>query len=156
MRLTKLLAGTCILGSGIYGFAYWQSAKNAAKYYKNLEFIKVQPPQFTSDEISQKLETGDYLFINFDYSQCISAVDYLKCWWDNLYKIPMQFDSIGVSYKSNSSVYILYNQFGRSRIMKYEEFVALPYVREMVVQVNKRDWESRRKLDEYLGAYVRN
>jgi len=26
----------------------------------------------------------------------------------------------------------------------------------MVVQVNKRDWESKRKLDDYLGSYVRN
>jgi len=56
-----------------------------------------------------KIDSGDYLFIKYDCSECLSVESYLKCNYDGLLRLDEEFDCIGVAYRNHDGLYIVYN-----------------------------------------------
>lgn len=137
LRMVKLAAGLFFGGAGVYAYTSSEASKNRNAYLlalQNLSNTSGNVASGQTEQISSRLDTGDLIFIMYDYKGCTTALDYIKCWWMGLGKIPMDFDSFGVAYKAHSEPIIVYNQFSLTRWLPYREFIAQPFIRQIVVQ----------------------
>lgn len=83
-----------------------------------------------------KIDSGDYLFVKYDCTECLSVPDYLKCEWDSMFRLQQEFDCVGVAYRNSDGLYVLYNEFGETKVRLYSELVGLPYLQGLVIQKN--------------------
>ena len=56
-----------------------------------------------------KIDSGDYLFMKFDCSECLTPSDYIKCSVDSMLRLEEEFDSVGYAYRNAEGLFVLYN-----------------------------------------------
>ena len=83
-----------------------------------------------------KVDSGDFLFVKYECSECLSVPDYLRCLSATVLKLDEEYDSVGYAYRNEEGLYILYNEFGETKVSPYSHLVGLPYLRELMIQKN--------------------
>lgn len=63
-----------------------------------------------------KIDSSDYLFMKFECDQCLTVPEYIKCFKDNMFRLEEEFDSVGYAYRNIDGLYILYNEFGETKV----------------------------------------
>lgn len=81
-----------------------------------------------------KIDSGDYLFMKFDCSECLTVAEYVKCSYDSMFRLEEEIDSVGYAYRNSEGLWILYNEFGETKVKSYQELVSLPYLKGLIIQ----------------------
>ena len=107
---------------------------------------------FQADDIvMDKIDSGDFLFIKYECTECLTVPDYLRCLSTTLAKLDEEFDSVGYAYRNEEGLFILFNEFGVTKLHPYQHVVGLPYLRELMIQKNNENNRLlHRKLKEML------
>lgn len=66
--------------------------------------------------VSDKMETGDMVFIKYDYTSALTARQYLYGLLDSKLHFYSPCDAVGFICRKQSDSYVLYNEFGETKV----------------------------------------
>lgn len=146
-KILNLTATVSIFSLGSYLYVWHRTNKNLDQYNKILEAGATKDASRLSNEsfgiswgfqaddiVMNKIDSGDYLLIKFQCEECLRVEDYVRCMTRTALKLEEEWDTVGYAYRNSEGLWILYNQFGVTKIKNYAELVSLPYLKGLTIQ----------------------
>ena len=121
-RIRNFCVSATLFGGAAYAYMYYLTSRNLAEYKAIQEAGTLKDASrltndsfgiswgFQADDIvMNKIDSGDFLFIKYDCSECLSVPDYLRCLSVTVFKLDEEFDSVGYAYRNEEGLNVLYN-----------------------------------------------
>ena len=86
------------------------------------------------DTIMSRIDSGDLLFMKFECFECLTPTRMLECIAKTSHFIDEEYHSVGYAFRDESGLYVLYNEFGETKVKSYCELVSIPYLLELSLQ----------------------
>ena len=94
------------------------------------------------------IDSGDLFFVKYDCLETLDPMEMIKCYKLTIPLLDEEYHAVGVAYRDESGLMAYFNQFGENKLMRYSQFVSLPYIKELMVQ--KTPLNIHKKLIELL------
>ena len=121
-KIWHLAASASIFGGALYAHIWWRTNNNLHEYQATQDAGTLKDASrltndsfgiswgFQADDIVMaKIDSGDFLFIKYDCSECLSVPEYFRCLSITSFKLDEEFDSVGYAYRNEEGLHILFS-----------------------------------------------